>query len=776
MAKLYVTTNDYKMEVLKNTKKLHDYRFIDINEFINKILGKVSDNAIYYIYNNYNKIINDNNDFKITIPYIFNLLEYLIYIEINKIYTDKKLKELQAIKNILIKESLYYYDDLFIEYLKSNEITFYNLILNKKNQFLLNKLDTLNIKYNIINPKMIEKEYNLNILADEEEELTFIFNDIISKLKVGIKPSQIYLVNVNSQYNSLLKRMSYFYKVDINLKNESSLISKNELNDFLRDLDFNNIKIKDEELKKAIIDLINKYDLVNINDKNYLKDFFIYNLRQKKYHNINYLEAINISDLFNYFNDSDYIYLLNFNIDMPGFIKDDFLNPNIRKELNLISLEKENDNIYDYTINRLSNINNLTITFPKTYAGDKNFSSILNNNIKFKEIIINNELGKNKLNDIVHLTYMLDDFRNYGIKYKELEHYNLSDLNYLNYNNEFKTFKIDYNKPIKTSYSSMKYYFECAFHYYLDNVLNLKIYEETLAQKMGKFAHKILEDSYKLDFDFEHEYENLINEMTPKEQFYASRFKIIVQRLLEFNQKYEEEMKLDKTLREEKFNIIHNFLSITGVVDKIKYYEDGNKIYLAIYDYKTGSDKVSLDNLEYGFNMQLVIYLYALKNGDLFKNKEIIILGLYLQKVTLDSLKLKEDKIYEPFRLEGYTTSNLNDISLIEPNFVKSNYIKGLKITKTGNFDSRSKTFSSMDAENILNMMDNNLNSLEKAYEENDFKINPKKFKNEEGKIIKGDVCTFCPYRNICYKEFKDITILDNKPFIKEGETDEMDS
>ena len=95
MAKLYVTTNDYKIEVLKNTKKLHDYRFIDINEFINKILGKVSDNAIYYIYNNYNKIINDNNDFKITIPYIFNLLEYLIYIEINKIYTDKKLKERQ---------------------------------------------------------------------------------------------------------------------------------------------------------------------------------------------------------------------------------------------------------------------------------------------------------------------------------------------------------------------------------------------------------------------------------------------------------------------------------------------------------------------------------------------------------------------------------------------------------------------------------------------------------------------------------------------------------
>ena len=85
--------------------------------------------------------------------------------------------------------------------------------------------------------------------------------------------------------------------------------------------------------------------------------------------------------------------------------------------------------------------------------------------------------------------------------------------------------------------------------------------------------------------------------------------------------------------------------SFIGFIDKIIYNEDKGFKKIAIIDYKTGNVDLNLDNLEYGINMQLPIYIYLAKRSDKLSNS--VIVGFYLQRILSDDLKLL-----------GYSTNN----------------------------------------------------------------------------------------------------------------------
>ena len=64
-------------------------------------------------------------------------------------------------------------------------------------------------------------------------------------------------------------------------------------------------------------------------------------------------------------------------------------------------------------------------------------------------------------------------------------------------------------------------------------------------------------------------------------------------------------------------------LSLRGTVDRVdSYYKDG-KMYLRVVDYKTGSKRFSVDDVEKGVNLQLLVYLFSLwKNTrDAFRDR-----------------------------------------------------------------------------------------------------------------------------------------------------------
>ena len=53
-------------------------------------------------------------------------------------------------------------------------------------------------------------------------------------------------------------------------------------------------------------------------------------------------------------------------------------------------------------------------------------------------------------------------------------------------------------------------------------------------------------------------------------------------------------------------------VKFNGVVDRVDIFKDGNEIYVKVVDYKTGSQKFSVANVEKGLNMQMLLYLFAI--------------------------------------------------------------------------------------------------------------------------------------------------------------------
>ena len=57
-------------------------------------------------------------------------------------------------------------------------------------------------------------------------------------------------------------------------------------------------------------------------------------------------------------------------------------------------------------------------------------------------------------------------------------------------------------------------------------------------------------------------------------------------------------------------------LSFSGIIDRVDLYKKNGEVYVRIVDYKTGAKDFSLEDIEHGINMQMLIYLFTLcRNG-----------------------------------------------------------------------------------------------------------------------------------------------------------------
>ena len=52
-------------------------------------------------------------------------------------------------------------------------------------------------------------------------------------------------------------------------------------------------------------------------------------------------------------------------------------------------------------------------------------------------------------------------------------------------------------------------------------------------------------------------------------------------------------------------------IALYGNIDRVDTYEDNGNVYVRVVDYKTGSKDFSLESIEYGLNMQMLIYLFS---------------------------------------------------------------------------------------------------------------------------------------------------------------------
>lgn len=743
----------YFIKKLGEEKNVYLYANTINNNSLIKSLNKIDSIAYEETENE-----NVNNLYKIGSNNLFNNANITscndLYEEVWYVYEDIKSKINGGLKykDILIvspdkKRYDYYFDMIFdIPYTKEsiygiltkNFINILNSILNGNftcsNFISLIKLGIYNIDEKIINDldnyiysfsledALFYDEFKFNPAGKKE----FSSSDYeklktLNETRLSILNSFKYLLENTINVKNAKENLKYLfmYLEEEKIIDKLCLLDSEGYNKLIDDLELVNDFIKEASLSE-ILNIINSM-YKEFSKKNFTKD------------------EIMITDSSNYY-DKDFkmVYFIGLTEkDIPAaFSFNTLINDNDLKEEDIFDLI---NSFNDLQKNNISNIllnKNITITYHKlTDAPSKVDKSPLL--LKFSS----------KINSYT-----------YNLNKKDDKNFNLSIPSNL-------ALEL-YGKDLFLSPSSLEMFSKCKYSYFLNYGLKLKIKEkyDFDNREVGTFIHFILENilkNYKEKID-----DSLIKSLIDK---YSTLYFSLNVRNVTNSLKYiidvlkESTYILVKTIFLEldntkfspfctefkikdldyKIKLNNGMLYITGIIDRIDSYFDDNNYYFRIIDYKTGTKKFRLDDILLGLNMQMIVYLLAIKNG-LKINKNIIPTGfLYypaLVHYKKENIGTKEDII------------NDNLISSLKMNgILNKDFLSLYDDEKIGNFIDV-KTRGNINDEKVLDSKDLSLvfKKIEKILKEEgenilsgDIKINP---------IIdyKNDSCKYCKFSSIC--------------------------
>lgn len=725
MEKIYIVNDLVKKDYILKNK---DEKVLTKKEFINK-----------YYYNYEDSILKIMNDYNKNYEVAKEMFKYLVFTNENNAKTEK-LKNLLEIKNNLIENKS------FKNYVKEQELIFVNIPHSK----LLNEIGCFN------NKEYLDKKNFYTVHKNITEEVIYVFEKISELINNGVLLNDIKII-YNDDYDNLIKRYAKFYS--INMEEEIELNGTKILQDFLNNLDetssfeksFNLIKNK-SIFKDKILKLINRS--ISSYDFNIQKEIFKELAKNAKI-SIKYKEMLEKVDI-TYQGENKHIFILGFNDSYYPKIKKtkDYIS---EEEKNLLNIPNSSDEVIEQEeMFKIFISNNQNLYFSVTINNNYKLSRYIKFNFEEKEKEITNNIYSSLAHKL-ELSKKLDKYYKYLEKDKTLDKY------YSSFNKEYNTYSNKYNgsikitDPISLSYTSMNTYIYNPFAYYVERILKVSPYKDKFYMKTGSFFHKCLEledyDEALKEFDFnnfENEYvdrvkdEILIDIDFIKEYHKVNNFKDI-----------KKEIDLVKNIGIDKFE---------GKLDKLII----NKDTFIIFDYKKkiSTASITIDKLNYGFNLQLPIYIYLVKS--LYPNLDFG--GVYLNYLILDNYKLTDkdkvipnyiDKKNESLKFYGFTTSEIDRIEKVDNDYLSQKYLKNLSFTKTEEISKKSKILSDIDIKNIVESVDIIIKKVIKEIKNGKFDITNKKLNNQ---IL--DTQSNYLYKDISFATEEDILDITDKPYI----------
>lgn len=764
---LIVCPNNEKKKILSKldaTDKLFNIKFMTLQEYKNNYFYSYDEKALIYLMKKY------NYDLDVSKVYLKNL--YVI--DLNKKYNSSKLTLLQKLKQELIDNNLLTFNKRFKKYINNKKIivsNYYDLDLYEE--------EILNYKYQFTNNILNTKVYECNTLEEEVNNTCLIILDLIKK---GISLNKIHLVNIDEEYLYIIRKIFSYYNIPINIDMKNSIFSTRVVKDYLENniLDLDN---KDKlTINKKLLNVINS--LVDIADDSIeYRKILIDKLKNAYISPSKNNNAVNISNLYNEeFLDDEYVFVLGFNQDiLPKLYKDiDYIDDNSKKEVLLYETDYLNERTKQITIDVLSKIKNLFLSYKLSSPFNSFYPSSLIEDLKLEVInpVIDNYNNSNKYNKI-RLAKDLDLYSLYGTISDNLiklnSHYN---LDYKTYSNSFTG--INHDKylenlayPLKLSYTSINAYNECQFKYYIKYVLKLDSFTESFQTFIGSLYHEILSLYLKTNFNLEEEINKYLEKRTLslKEKLLFIKIKKDLISLIAELKKQQLLTSYDEVYCEKKIDIdISTDVSVifTGTIDKIMFRQNIEDTYYSIVDYKTGTIDTNIEPLKYGLHLQLPVYLYLISYSRIFTSP--IFTGSYYQNILFDYPTWSKDlaKIKkEQLLLKGYSTDNIEILEKFDSTYEKSELIKSMSYNEEKGFGTYSKTISDDTLYQLLKYTKRIIEDTRDSILSGKFDINPKVY---DGKNI---ACNFCEFKDLCYMRQDDLVYLDkveDLSFLEEGD------
>lgn len=752
---IIICSNDTKVNILKNLKRLLNVKFMSMSEFIKSYYFDYDEKTILYLIKKY--------DIKYDIAKEY--LDNLIYIE-DKIYNNEKLDFLVTIKRDLINNNLLIFNNKFKKTIRDRDIIIYEYSLSKFEKYLLKDLNITCITKNQSNyiPRVCEFE-------TIEEEVEFVAREISKLINSGVDISDIKLTNISKDYINIVTKIFNFYNLKIDKFNDIPLISNIIASTFYNNLD-NGVEYALESISgynnsntyNKIINICNKY--VWCEDINDLKLLICNDLTHTTLDNIKYTNMIEVVDYKTYNFKNEYVFMLGFNQGViPRTYKDeDYINDSIKLDYMDTTVDKNRKEKLD-TINSIKKIKNLTITYKLKSPFNTFYPSNLIDelNVEVEKIKLDYNTSYSSISDRLALSRLLDNLIKYGTLNDNLNILNSNyDIPYNTYSHSFTGLNKDkLNNYIKgfesfnLSYTQMDNYNRCNFRFYIDKILCLKQKENNFNVTLGKIYHSVLEKLVKMNIDIKQEVYKYIDEnkieLSNSNKFFVDKAIVNLEYIKKVLDKQSNFSKLKKVETEKfiKVNLKDN-INFVGFIDKIVYDIINNITIAAIIDYKTYDVKnQSLKYIDYGIGLQLPIYMYLARNS--YKNIRYV--GFYLQNISFDNKTCEEKEA--SLKLNGFTNTDKEILKYFDSNYYNSSVINGIKENNDGTFNANSLKHMLSDNEinDIINKTETKIIQTMNNILESKFDINPKYDKENIG-------CKFCEYKDICFMKEYDFNII----------------
>lgn len=608
--------------------------------------------------------------------------------------------------------------------------------------------------------------------SDYEDELIFFMNEVSSLIQEGVKPSDIYVYGLSNNYDLIFERIREHFGLYFNNYNPHLLYENRDVRDFFNRLDENNldelietINVKDENLMKLKNILVTyRVDTLSFVEQ---RNIYVDVLNKTYQYPIRYKDGINVIKE-PYALEGEHLFILNFNVNkFPKVINDDgYLSNDELKLIGLPALKEKNEASASYFMSLLSTKANLHVYYSLNSGLEKLRPTYFISSLGLKVETDNyfSSLSSNK-EARIKLGKAYDIRKNYKVKTEDFLALNSQiNLPYSSYKNDFNGVN-HYLKEslLKVSYTGISTYAKCGYMYYLDRVLKIDGFKSTFALEKGNIAHKVLErinkDTVKEDYEmmFNQAVSESEYEFNAKELFFLNIFKQYFKRSFNLALDMENNVGNPVFYREKDIDdvVLDEHVILNGKIDKIVLTGKDHE-YVTLIDYKSGKEEFKENYIEYGLSLQLPTYSILIDNDPKFKDKEV--LGLFIEPlINPDANKIcfTDPKYDNGIRLKGVFLNDLDAMLTLDPNLKDgSKYIASAKVKKDETFDGNSRARNKewfVEKRELARgiLLENSLKILN-----NEFVINPKIIGTNNVS------CTYCPYRDICFKRPKDEVLL----------------
>jgi ATP-dependent helicase/nuclease subunit B len=110
---------------------------------------------------------------------------------------------------------------------------------------------------------------------------------------------------------------------------------------------------------------------------------------------------------------------------------------------------------------------------------------------------------------------------------------------------------------------------------------------------------------------------------------------------------------------------------LSGKIDRVDFYRQGDEIYLRVIDYKSSPHSISLQELRQGFNLQMMIYLFALCRPESIRPAGVLYVAA-------------DDNAGKPCTDRSGLLINDSDILAAMNDEMNPDYLAGIKQSKKG--------------------------------------------------------------------------------------------